>query len=820
MGLLDILGLSGQGQFKKLLKDFVDEATARKPDSYSDAPYAKLDNFKIVSDLNESDKESFIPFLTSEIKSDWKKNLHNGSYRSGPWYHGLKLIENLAKHSDLSLSALESLAHSLKKLRDAEMSLYILPTMTVLEAIQKAVRKDGASPSMKKALLPLVHESGDYIQSEQAKENDLIFFLLQDDSTLEVAEHDRWGKTVLQYLRECSPDLRNAWIALFAHAKTGAGKSTPSAKWLKLAEPLLDKVGHEVFAEKLITWLQFLQELLREIHTKKSKDFLREENHDIVKGLIWCAGLVNDPKLNAALDDYAAWAYKKMAGVGSLSVKTGTAAMFAFSMLPVKEGVSRLSKFRTKIKNNSILKSIDKIIKTVSEKNGLGISEMEEMAVPDFGIKEGKMSTVFSDCAGIYSFETGEILWERSGKTQKSIPADIKTTYASGIKTFKNAIKEAEEMVPVIKSRLEQGYLQQREWDFSSWKNLYIEHPLSSLIGKKLIWHFNNGVQKDQGMFLGDSFVNSREEKITWLSESTKVQLWHPIGFESSEILQWRNFLRSKNIVQPFKQAYREIYIITDAELRTETYSNRFAAHILRQHQFAALLRQRGWHYTLMGNWDSHNTPYLRLPKWDLIAEYFVNAEWDQSEANVNASGIFNYVTTDQVRFTRGTQPVPLLEVPALVFSEVMRDVDLFVGVTSIGNDAAWMDGGDTFQNAYWREYSFRDLSESANIRSQVLQSLVPSLKIADLCSFDKKFLIVKGKLKTYKIHMGSGNILMEPDDKYLCIVPEGRKLNPNGEKVFLPFEGDTLLSIIISKAFLLAEDDKIKDVTITRQIR
>ena len=64
---------------------------------------------------------------------------------------------------------------------------------------------------------------------------------------------------------------------------------------------------------------------------------------------------------------------------------------------------------------------------------------------------------------------------------------------------------------------------------------------------------------------------------------------------------------------------------------------------------------------------------------------------------------------------------------------------------------------------------------------------------------------------------MGSGNILMEPDDQYLCIVPEGK--TKSTEKVFLPFEGDSLLSIIISKAFLLAEDDKIKDKTILSQI-
>lgn len=226
-------------------------------------------------------------------------------------------------------------------------------------------------------------------------------------------------------------------------------------------------------------------------------------------------------------------------------------------------------------------------------------------------------------------------------------------------------------------------------------------------------------------------------------------------------------------LIQPFKQAYREIYIITDAELRTGTYSNRYAAHILRQHQFATLLRQRGWHYTLQGTWDSHNTPYVHLPLWNLTAEYLVNVDWTENNQQVNGAGVFNYVTTDQVHFIRNGNPISIEDVSALVFSEIMRDVDLFVGVTSIGNDAAWQDGGDRLQDTYWREYSFSDLTESVKIRSAVLESLVPSLKIAPVCSFDKKFLIVKGKLRTYKIHMGSGNILMEPDDRYLCIVPE-----------------------------------------------
>ena len=74
----------------------------------------------------------------------------------------------------------------------------------------------------------------------------------------------------------------------------------------------------------------------------------------------------------------------------------------------------------------------------------------------------------------------------------------------------------------------------------------------------------------------------------------------------------------------------------------------------------------------------------------------------------------------------------------------------------------------------------------------------------------------MRGKLRTYKIHLGSGNVLMEPNDQYLCIVQD--RTAPS-EKVRLPFEGDATLAVILRKAFLLAADDQIRDRTILSQI-
>ncbi len=167
----------------------------------------------------------------------------------------------------------------------------------------------------------------------------------------------------------------------------------------------------------------------------------------------------------------------------------------------------------------------------------------------------------------------------------------------------------------------------------------------------------------------------------------------------------------------------------------------------------------------------------------------------------------------------RPTDPLPLADIAPLVLSEVLRDVDLFVGVASVGNDPTWQDGGPAGRfREYWSSYSFGELSATAETRRDLLARLVPRLAIADRATIEGRFLVVRGDLRTYKIHLGSGNILMAPDDQYLCIVPK-QSAERAADGVFLPFEGDRMLAVILSKALLLANDTKITDPTITQQI-
>jgi hypothetical protein len=76
---------------------------------------------------------------------------------------------------------------------------------------------------------------------------------------------------------------------------------------------------------------------------------------------------------------------------------------------------------------------------------------------------------------------------------------------------------------------------------------------------------------------------------------------------------------------------------------------------------------------------------------------------------------------------------------------------------------------------------------------------------------------VIRGDRTTYRIHLGSANVLMEPGSRYLCIV-HGAATKESPHHLPLPFEGDHTLSLILSKAFLLADDRKIKDQSILRQ--
>jgi hypothetical protein len=667
--------------------------------------------------------------------------------------------------------------------------------------------------------------------------------------SLPLATGDVWADQALSDIKALDVAKQTASAEILLQCMNATG-SAPSGKWLKSADQYLEIIGKREFANNLLNWFPLVEEARPPSGNQRSNaQDLMAVNIQILKGLVWLASKFDEPEMARLLAALAASAYKKIPGRGPRAGMVGNACFWALGSMTVSEGIAQLSILKIKVKTNTAQKVIAHALETAAKRLGMTAEDIEEMSVPTYGLGEAglrrdEFGEVISEVR-VNGSEVEQVWVRKDSKRLASAPKAVKEQYPEELKEINQAVKDIRKMLPAQRDRIDNLYLQQKKWTFDIWQARYLNHPLVGTIARRLIWKFTKGDRAASGIWFDEKIVGPDNQHLDWLDDSTSVELWHPIHADSDVVLEWRQWLLDHVVRQPFKQAYREIYLLTDAERNTRVYSNRYAAHILRQHQFNSLCAARGWKNSLRLMVDDEYPPARRiLSKWGLRAEFWIEGIGDQYGADTNETGTFLYLTTDQVRFYRveasenrahaggggyvarrwngvgNAQPIALEEIPPLVFSEIMRDVDMFVGVASIGNDPNWLDGGaEVRYRDYWHHFSFGELTESSKTRKQMLETLIARLKIAGRCTLTDKFLVVRGDIRTYKIHLGSGNILMEPNDQYLCIVPSRRNAEKRKEKLFIPFEGDQTLAIILSKAFLLAEDKKITDPSITRQI-
>ena len=693
-----------------------------------------------------------------------------------------------------------------------------------------------------RALLAQVLAAGSAADKEGAKVQVKIREILGEgagDDALPIvvfATDDPLGQALTEFVAGLDrADPRTAaWLNLL-RLWPKASAAQPTAKLRQELNQATAAVGPEAVRRQGSAWLQTLADTpvterphVHEygdgtVYNYSTWDFVTDANALIAKGLIWTMQPLADAAVLAQLTALAAKCFRKIPGKGPLAAGLGNACLLALSQngLP---GVAALARVRGKIWQTKTQETIARYIAQESQKLGVSPAEIEDMAAPDFGFENGRLVKEFGDYTATLTLAEGraEVQWQKAGKPLKSAPAALKASHADELKELKAAQTQAKQTYAAQRDRLDRSFVDERRIPWPWFEQHYFRHGLLSLLARPLIWrlHQPDGTFQD-ALYLGDAWRDAHGQPVPAPTADTQLQLWHPVLSTAAEVLAWRELLECHQLRQPLKQAYREVYLLTPPEERTATYSNRMAAHILKQHQFNSLAKLRGWRYRLLGAYDKgydSEKASLPLPAHDLTAEYWVSEVYADGEWN--DTGIYNYVSTDQVRFGRGGEPVPLPQVPPLAFSEVMRDVDLFVGVASVGNDPQWRDNGGLAQfRGYWESYSFGDLSEVAKTRKLALQRLVPRLKIGQVSEIKGNFLVVRGHRHTYKIHLGSGNILTEPGNRYLCIVPDCADKPLGISEVFLPFEGDAVLSIILSKAQLLMDDDKITDRTILRQL-
>ncbi len=248
----------------------------------------------------------------------------------------------------------------------------------------------------------------------------------------------------------------------------------------------------------------------------------------------------------------------------------------------------------------------------------------------------------------------------------------------------------------------------------------------------------------------------------------------------------WQNFVFNKKIVQPFKQIFREIYIPTPDEAE-QNESLRYSGYQIQVKQAAAALRSRGWSADYEGG--------LRkvFYRQGISVELYAQANWF-TPADIEAPAI-EYVYFSS---TRTYNRLKIADIDPILYSEVMRDVDMTVSIAFVG-------GVDPETGNSTKE-----------LRAAIIKCTAELMKFKNVTVSDN-FIHVKGSLADYTIHLGSGNV-RQVGGVEIPIIPVHSQ---HRGKLYLPFMDEDPKTVeIVSKMVLLAEDNKLKDPTILKWIK
>ena len=268
------------------------------------------------------------------------------------------------------------------------------------------------------------------------------------------------------------------------------------------------------------------------------------------------------------------------------------------------------------------------------------------------------------------------------------------------------------------------------------------------------------------------------------------VRLAHAVDLlTSGEWTRWQEWQFASERRQPFKQLFRELYVLTEAERRTSPVSRRYEGHQVQPRQALALFGSRGW----LSDRESGLVSRAFLPEGLVARLTFVNGFLTPAEVELP--------TIEGVHFTKPHEFLaqPLDAVPARVLSETMRDLDLVVSVAHAG-------GVDPEASA-----------STVEMRAALVREMTRVMRLDNVRFVGETHVLVEGVLGEYSVHLGSAVVHRRPGGA-VCIIPVNSQRRG---RLFLPFaDDDPKTAEVVSKVLLLARDGQIKDPTILEQLR
>ena len=372
---------------------------------------------------------------------------------------------------------------------------------------------------------------------------------------------------------------------------------------------------------------------------------------------------------------------------------------------------------------------------------------------------------------------SAEILCFKDGKHLKTLPSKAKKDpYVLRLADMK---KQLTEQYRRTRRMLEQAMEDGATFSLAELRDLS-KNPVVRPMLSKLVFRS----EETLGFFNGENVVDLRGDVLA--DENAVLTVAHPFHlYTSGQWSAFQEYLFDNQIIQPFRQVFRELYVKTADELGG-FHSLRYAGNQIQPKKAAACLKERRWVADVEAGLQK---VYY---KENIVATIFAMADWF-TPADIEAP------TLEYVAFyhRKTGEALKIDDIPEVIFSEVMRDVDMAVSVAHAG-------GVDPETS-----------HSTVEMRAAILGFTLPLLRLNNV-RVEGNHALVEGKLARYSIHLGSG-VIHQIGGTMLSVLPVHSQ---HRGRIFLPFvDEDPKTAEIISKVILFSEDHKLKDPTILSQI-
>ncbi|SDE48922.1 protein of unknown function [Paenibacillus sp. UNCCL117] len=378
--------------------------------------------------------------------------------------------------------------------------------------------------------------------------------------------------------------------------------------------------------------------------------------------------------------------------------------------------------------------------------------------------------------------ETGraDIEAAKQGKILKSLPSKLnKHPY---VLSLKETVASLRDQYKRARSEFEKCMESESAFTDLELNNL-MKNPTIAPILRTLVFQAGSRL----GFFEDGRLVSATGESHPLSSEDV-ILIAHPLHlYRSGEWSLYQRVLFDREQKQPFKQVFRELYLPNQDELESGSISRRYAGHQIQPKRAVALLKARHWTV-------SYEEGLQKVyHKENIIAQVYALADWF-SPSDIEAPTLETVSFIDRKSY----KPLELSLIPGIIFSEIMRDVDLVVSTAHVG-------GVDP-------EASLTTIE----LRKVIITESLRLMKISNV-QLEGNFARIAGSLGEYGVHLGSGTVQKHAAGT-LYILPVHSQ---HRGKLFLPFmDEDPKTSEILSKIVMLAQDTKIKDPHILEQLK